>query len=315
MKHAGRISRWSADTTARNSNCTVVNDDDGNAFPTTIKSSMTSEQLDILMAHLRIQEIARILRLPESSITLPRFFLESSPGPEYDSSGRRTNTPAQRYRQALESERHSLVERATGQLPSYHPPRDYRRPSRFSERVPVPANEYPSVKFVGQILGPRGTSLKEMEARLGVRLFVRGKGSVKEGKSRSMTSEHLHVLITGNTQGQVNEGKKAIQQVIDTAISSPEGDNLQKQKQLRELAIMNGTFRDDEGRQRGPSRLVGAAPNTQHSAPDSSRHFDNAFEQEYRQLLKDVSANEEQQPQALEKLPPWRVDRLRQRGH
>ncbi|KAI6783317.1 branchpoint-bridging protein [Emericellopsis cladophorae] len=313
MKHAGRTSRWSADTTARNSDCTVVNDDDGNAFPTAVTSFMTSEQLDILVAHLRIQEIVRILRLPESFITLPRIFLESSSDPEYDCSGHRTKTPAQRYRQALESERHGLVERATGQLPSYHPPRDYRRPTRFSGRVQVPAKDYPSGKFVGQILGPRGTSLKEMEARLGVRIFVRGKGSVKEGKSRSITSEPLHVLITGSTQGQVNEGKKAIEQVIDTAISSPEVNNFQKQKQLRELAIMNGTYRDDEGRLRGPSRLVKAAPNAQHSAPDLSRHFGDAFEQEYRQLRKDVSANEEQ-PQVLEKLPPWRADRLCQRS-
>jgi hypothetical protein len=34
--------------------------------------------------------------------------------------------------------------------------------------------------FVGRILGPRGNSLKRVEASTGCRVFIRGKGSIKD---------------------------------------------------------------------------------------------------------------------------------------
>lgn len=34
--------------------------------------------------------------------------------------------------------------------------------------------------FVGRILGPRGNSLKRVEAMTGCRIFIRGQGSVKD---------------------------------------------------------------------------------------------------------------------------------------
>jgi protein quaking len=34
--------------------------------------------------------------------------------------------------------------------------------------------------FIGRLLGPRGHSLKRVEATTGCRVFIRGKGSVKD---------------------------------------------------------------------------------------------------------------------------------------
>ena len=34
--------------------------------------------------------------------------------------------------------------------------------------------------FVGRLLGPRGNSLKRVEASTGCRVFIRGKGSIKD---------------------------------------------------------------------------------------------------------------------------------------
>jgi len=34
--------------------------------------------------------------------------------------------------------------------------------------------------FVGRLLGPRGNSLKRVEATTGCRVFIRGKGSIKD---------------------------------------------------------------------------------------------------------------------------------------
>ncbi|KAL2130738.1 hypothetical protein VTI74DRAFT_6002 [Chaetomium olivicolor] len=91
-----------------------------------------------------------------------------------------------------------------------------------------------------------------MEAESGAKIAIRGKGSVKEGKGRSDAAhssnqeEDLHCLIMADTEEKVNKAKKLIHNIIETAASIPEGQNELKRNQLRELAALNGTLRDDE---------------------------------------------------------------------
>lgn len=40
--------------------------------------------------------------------------------------------------------------------------------------------------FVGRLLGPRGNSLKRVEATTGCRVFIRGKGSIKDTEKVSL---------------------------------------------------------------------------------------------------------------------------------
>jgi splicing factor 1 len=91
-----------------------------------------------------------------------------------------------------------------------------------------------------------------MESESGAKIAIRGKGSVKEGKGRSDAAhtsnqeEDLHCLIMADTEDKVNKAKELIHNVIETAASIPEGQNELKRNQLRELAALNGTLRDDE---------------------------------------------------------------------
>ena len=108
-----------------------------------------------------------------------------------------------------------------------------------------------------------------METESGAKIAIRGKGSVKEGKGKSDAAhasnqdEDLHCLIMAETEEKVNKAKKLIHNVIETvctpahpalkistntiqAASIPEGQNELKRNQLRELAALNGTLRDDE---------------------------------------------------------------------
>jgi splicing factor 1 len=112
-----------------------------------------------------------------------------------------------------------------------------------------------------------------METESGAKIAIRGKGSVKEGKGRSDAAhtsnqeEDLHCLIMADTEDKVNKAKQLIHNVIETvssahlarlryvaehqltllqAASIPEGQNELKRNQLRELAALNGTLRDDE---------------------------------------------------------------------
>ncbi|KAL2025182.1 hypothetical protein VTK56DRAFT_184 [Thermocarpiscus australiensis] len=219
-------------------------------LPTAIVANMTNEQLEAYTLHLRIEEITQKLKIDD--VVPAEADRSPSPPPQYDNHGRRINTREYRYRKRLEDERHKLIEKAMKTIPNYHPPQDYRRPTKTQEKVYVPVNDYPEINFIGLLIGPRGNTLKKMEADSGAKIAIRGKGSVKEGKGRSDAAhssnqeEDLHCLIMADTEEKVNKAKKLIHNVIETAASIPEGQNELKRNQLRELAALNGTLRDDE---------------------------------------------------------------------
>ncbi|KAI0810548.1 eukaryotic type KH-domain (KH-domain type I) [Xylaria sp. FL0064] len=193
-------------------------------LPTAIVANMTSEQLEAYTLHLRIEEISQKLRIDD---VVPADGDRSpSPPPQYDNHGRRVNTREYRYRKRLEDERHKLIEKAMKTIPNYHPPQDYRRPTKTQEKVYVPVNDYPEINFIGLLIGPRGNTLKKMETESGAKIAIRGKGSVKEGKGRSDAAhasnqeEDLHCLIMADTEEKVNKAKKLIHNVIETVSSS-----------------------------------------------------------------------------------------------
>ncbi|KAK7284040.1 hypothetical protein RIF29_13791 [Crotalaria pallida] len=72
-------------------------------------------------------------------------------------------------------------------------------------RQDVPVYKYPNqYNFVGRILGPRGNSLKRVEAMTECRVYIRGRGSVKDSiKEEKLKDkpgyehlkEPLHVLV------------------------------------------------------------------------------------------------------------------------
>lgn len=133
-------------------------------LPTAIVANMTSEQLEAYTLHLRIEEITQKLKIDDvvpadgdryaahvhfwKLLTNPSCLSRSpSPAPQYDNHGRRVNTREYRYRKKLEDERHKLIEKAMKTIPNYHPPSDYRRPTKTQEKVYVPVNDYPEINF------------------------------------------------------------------------------------------------------------------------------------------------------------------------
>lgn len=84
---------------------------------------------------------------PFSDAELTGNHRSPSPPPQYDNFGRRVNTREYRYRKRLEDERHKQIEKAMKIIPNYHPPADYRRPTKTQEKVYVPVNDYPEINF------------------------------------------------------------------------------------------------------------------------------------------------------------------------
>ncbi|XP_061388163.1 protein held out wings isoform X2 [Musca vetustissima] len=125
----------------------------------------------------------------------------------------------------------------------------------LNEKVYVPVREHPDFNFVGRILGPRGMTAKQLEQETGCKIMVRGKGSMRDKKKEDANrgkpnwehlSDELHVLIT--VEDTENRAKiklaQAVAEVQKLLVPQAEGEDELKKRQLMELAIINGTYRD-----------------------------------------------------------------------
>ncbi len=121
------------------------------------------------------------------------------------------------------------------------------------DKVFIPQEEHPDINFVGLLIGPRGNTLKELEKSTNAKIIIRGKGSIKENKiGRSAgqplpgEDEPLHAYITGATPEVVALACEKIREIIKQGIEVPETMNDLRRQQLRELALINGTLREND---------------------------------------------------------------------
>ncbi|KAL9675536.1 hypothetical protein QQ045_003738 [Rhodiola kirilowii] len=128
-------------------------------------------------------------------------------------------------------------------------------------RLEIPVDAYPNFNFVGRLLGPRGNSLKRVEATTGCRVFIRGNGSIKdpekEEKLRGRSgyehlNEPLHILIEADLPANIVDLRlRQAQEIIEELLKPvDESEDFIKRQQLRELALLNSNFREESP---GPS--------------------------------------------------------------
>jgi len=135
----------------------------------------------------------------------------------------------------------------------------------MQEKVYVPVTDHPEFNFVGRILGPRGMTAKQLEQETGCKIMVRGKGSMRDKKKEELNrgkpnwehlNDELHVLIT--VEDTENRGRlklqRAIEEIQKLLVPFAEGEDELKKRQLMELAIINGTYRDSK--ERSPSQQI-----------------------------------------------------------
>ncbi|XP_005102932.1 splicing factor 1 isoform X2 [Aplysia californica] len=241
-----RKSRWNTD----NDEKTVIP-----GMPTVIPSNLTESQQRQYVVHLQIEEISRKLRTGDLGIPANPEQRSPSPEPIYNNEGKRLNTREYRTRKKLEEERHKLIQEAIKLNPEFKPPSDYKPPVvRVSDKVMIPQEEHPDINFVGLLIGPRGNTLKTLEKDTGAKIIIRGKGSVKDGKIGRKDGqplpgedEPLHAYVTANNPENVKKAVERIKEIIKQGIEVPEGQNDLRRQQLRELALLNGTLRENDG--------------------------------------------------------------------
>ncbi|XP_028170696.1 protein held out wings isoform X5 [Ostrinia nubilalis] len=151
----------------------------------------------------------------------------------------------------------------------------------LTEKVYVPVKEHPDFNFVGRILGPRGMTAKQLEQETGCKIMVRGKGSMRDKKKEDANrgkpnwehlADDLHVLLT--VEDTENRAKiklaRAVDEVKRLLVPQADGEDELKKRQLMELAIINGTYRDSSAKAVVPvnadeewRRVAAAAAETQ----------------------------------------------------
>uniref|UniRef100_A0A8C4Z653 Branchpoint-bridging protein n=1 Tax=Gadus morhua TaxID=8049 RepID=A0A8C4Z653_GADMO len=248
QKKSRKRSRWSCETPDQK---TIIP-----GMPTVIPPGLTRDQERAYIVQLQIEDLTRKLRTGDLGIPVNPEDRSPSPEPIYNSEGKRLNTREYRTRKKLEEERHSLITEMVGLNPEFKPPADYKPPAtRVNDKVMIPQDEYPEINFVGLLIGPRGNTLKNIEKECCAKIMIRGKGSVKEGKVGRKDGqmlpgedEPLHALVTANTMENVKKAVEQIRNILKQGIETPEDQNDLRKMQLRELARLNGTLREDDNR-------------------------------------------------------------------
>ncbi|KAK7825312.1 KH domain-containing protein At5g56140 [Quercus suber] len=123
-------------------------------------------------------------------------------------------------------------------------------------RVDIPVEKYPNYNFVGRLLGPRGNSLKRVEASTECRVLIRGRGSIKDPTREEMMrgkpgyehlNEPLHILVEAELPVEIIDARLMQAREILEDLLKPvdETHDFYKKQQLRELAMINGTLREE----------------------------------------------------------------------
>jgi splicing factor 1 len=166
----------------------------------------------------------------------------------YGADGKRKNTRAVRWREQYTAERQDILEKLMSLNPATRQSGLFKR--KRTRKVRIPIELHPQYNFIGLIIGPRGKTQKELESKTGCKIAIRGRGSVKEGargrrdgKVMESDDEPLHVVITGDDQRSVDAATDMVEQML---VVIDDEKNVHKQQQLRELALLNGTLKEEE---------------------------------------------------------------------
>ncbi|KAG6782616.1 hypothetical protein POTOM_012026 [Populus tomentosa] len=227
---------------------------------------------EIQALNARLLEISRMLQSGLPLDDRPEGARSPSPEPIYDNMGIRINTREYRARERLNKERQEIISQIIKRNPAFKPPADYR-PPKLQKKLYIPMKEYPGYNFIGLIIGPRGNTQKRMERETGGKIVIRGKGSVKEGRLQQKRdlkpdpseNEDLHVLVEAETQEALDAAAGMVEKLLQPV---DEVLNEHKRQQLRELAALNGTIRDEEY-----CRLCGEPGHRQYACPSRTSTF------------------------------------------
>lgn len=97
----------------------------------------------------------------------------------------------------------------------------------YTNKVYIPVQEFPENNFVGLIIGPKGSTLKQLERITRSRIYVRG-------SYKDIHTEPLHCYITAETQENLQNATAVVENLIEDSVFSGDESKL-KMSQLQEM--------------------------------------------------------------------------------
>ena len=243
-----------------------------------MSAEATPEQMTKYSVFYRIEEITKQIAENDFSYTrIPQREKSPMPPAIYDEKGNIVNTREARHKKKLEDEKIKLIQLSLKSLVNYASPDNYIKPNFFKEKFYLPVDEYKHINFIGLLLGPRGATLKQLQQENGCRIQIRGKGSFQKGKSEEempigsrSEAEPLHCLVIADSEEKLRKGLKGCENVVMRAITAPSGQNDMKREQLKELAKLNGTYRDTEN---NVCQICGNEGHNRFNCPKSEKYL------------------------------------------
>ncbi|KAL7088213.1 hypothetical protein ACP275_13G114600 [Erythranthe tilingii] len=208
------------------------------------------------------QEIVRVTTLLASASVLEQSGLEhASPlasGGMYSNGGANVN----RWASPFQSEMSGLMQSSNAQNWLGSQGSSSGLIVKRTVRVDIPVDQFPNFNFVGRLLGPRGNSLKRVEATTDCRVLIRGRGSIKDPTREEMMrgkpgyehlNEPLHILVEAELPVDIIDARlmQAREILEDLLKPMDECQDFYKKQQLRELALLNGTLREEDSQMSG----------------------------------------------------------------
>ena len=95
------------------------------------------------------------------------------------------------------------------------PPPDYKPPKK-QKKIFIPFPDSNPVNFIGQIIGPSGTTQQKLEKESKCKISIRGKGSQSRVYNPDeRDDEPLHVLVTADRNEDLEKGCAIIESIIN----------------------------------------------------------------------------------------------------
>ena len=88
----------------------------------------------------------------------------------YGADGKRKNTRAVRWRERYSAERQDVLEELMSLNPATRKSGFFKR--KRSKKIRIPVEQHPTYNFIGLIIGPRGKTQKELEAKTGCKIAI-----------------------------------------------------------------------------------------------------------------------------------------------
>ena len=185
-----------------------------------IPEDLPARDVEVFLKEQRLEDLVFKLRAET-------FEMPSRGSDSLDYSARQA-----RAKLAMERELSYLVRWAMKNIEGFHPP-DGWQATNSVKKVFLRSEEYPSINFVANLLGPRGLNLLAIQEKFGCTIEIRGRGSESSGMEDSHLDLHVH--IEGDNEDIVQQTESELRKFIDP--DHPEFSSLQAHAVTRGLSV------------------------------------------------------------------------------